>query len=168
MTQTATEATTGPRQDHQRGSLLRLGWLTTALAVLHLVDHALRGERVHSHGLNPMWDHSGWPFQDEVTPYTFSLSGVLLILGLGLWGTYRGRLWAGYWVAAAVVLGAVVTVVHFLPTAQQESPAVIYRSWAGLSAMGVVAVGITFAIVLALVLMAVNAVRVGRSSRRWW
>jgi hypothetical protein len=75
-----------------------------------------------------------------------------------------GRLLA---IGAALVLGVIVTVVHFLPTAHQESSIVIYGSWAGLPAMGAVAVAITFAIVAALLLMAANAIRVGRATRRW-
>ena len=109
-----------PNMDRYRRSLLTVAWLTVALAVLHLADHALRGARVHSHALDPTWDHSGWPFKPDVTPYTFSLIAVALILGIGLIGTYRRKLWAGYWLGAAIVLGAIVTIVH-LPTADQEA-----------------------------------------------
>jgi hypothetical protein len=92
---------------------------------------------------------------------------VILILGIGLVGTYRGRLWAGYWLGAALALGALVTFVHFVPTANQESPRIIFDSWVGLSAMGIVAVMITFGVVAALVTMAINAIRVGRASGHW-
>lgn len=166
MTGTATRPAAEQRLARERRSLLTLGWLTTLLAALHLTDHALRGQRVHAHGFDPTWDHSGWPFQDEVTPYTYSLIAVTLILGLGLWGTHRGKLWAGYWLGAAIVLGAIVTTVHFLPTAHQESPTIIYDSWSGLSLVGGAAVAVTFAIVAALVLMAVNAIRVGRATKQ--
>jgi hypothetical protein len=117
-----------PNIDRYRRSLLAVGWLTLVLAALHLADHALRSVRVHSHALNPNWDHSGWPFKPQVTPYTYSLIAVALILGIGLIGTYRLKLWAGYWLGAALVLVAIVTIVHFLPTARQESPTVIYGS----------------------------------------
>ena len=150
-----------------RRTFLVLGSSILILAVIHLADHALRGERVHDHGLNPSWDHSGWPFKPAVTPYTFSLVLVLAILVVGLWGTYSGRLRAGYWLGAAVVLGALVTYVHFVPTAQQETPAIIYRSWVGLSAVGVVAVAVTFAIVVMLLILAITAVRIGRRTGRW-
>jgi hypothetical protein len=156
-----------PNMDRYRRSLLTVGWLTVVLAALHLTDHALRGARVQSHALNPDWDHSGWPFKPDVTPYTYSLIAVAVILGVGLIGTYRRKLGAGYWLGAALVLGAIVTIVHFLPTARQESPAVIYGSWAGLPAIGPAAVAITFAIVAALLLMAANAIRVGRATGRW-
>ena len=42
-----------------RGEMLAL--LTTLLGFLHHVDHVLR------------FDHSGWPFRAEVTPFTYSL-----------------------------------------------------------------------------------------------
>ena len=150
-----------------RRTFLVLGWTVLGLAVLHLIDHALRGQRVHDHGLNPSWDHSGWPFKPAVTPYTFSLVLVLAILIVGLWGTYAGRLRAGYWLGAAIVLGALVTYVHFVPTAQQETPAIIFGSWMGLSAVGVAAVVVTFAIVGLLLVLAVTAIRIGRRTGRW-
>lgn len=150
-----------------RRTFLVLGWSVLILAVLHLVDHALRGERVHDHGLNPAWDHSGWPFKTAVTPYTFSLFLVLAILTVGLWGTYAGRLRAGYWLGAAVVLGALVTYVHFVPTAQQETPGIIFRSWMGLTAMGIAAVAVTFAIVVMLLILMITAIRIGRRTGRW-
>ena len=154
--------------ESERRSLLRLGWVTAVLGALHLGDHALRGERVHSHDLPTEWDHSGWPFESEVTPYTFSLLAVALILGAGLWGTHRGRLWAGFWLGAALVLGTIVTVVHLLPTENQESPSVIYGSWEGLEVLGIVSVGITFGIVVVLPLIGANAIRVGRRTGRWF
>lgn len=167
MTETSDRPTTGRTWAKERRRLLTLGWLTTILAALHLADHALRGERVDSLGLASHWNHSGWPFRDQATPYTFSLIIVALILGIGLWGTYRAKFWAGYWLGAAIVLGAIVTIVHFLPTANQESPAVIYGSWTGLPAVGVAAVAITFAIVFALLAMAANAVWVARRTKHW-
>jgi hypothetical protein len=161
-------STVNQTQAPERTSFLVLGWIATVLAALHLADHALRGVRVHTHGLDPAWDHSGWPFKSDVTPYTFSLIAVGLLLGIGLWRTYRDKLRAGYWLVTAVVLGAIVTIVHFLPTARQESPSVIYHSWEGLGSVGVAAVINTFAIVGTLVLMAGNAIRIGLRTKRWW
>src|SRR5262249_23945186 len=40
----------------------RIAWVVIILATAHFVDHAVRGRLVHSRGLNPLWDHSGWPF----------------------------------------------------------------------------------------------------------
>lgn len=167
MSKTTETSIAAEKTDRGRRSLLAFGWVTALLAGLHLIDHALRGDRVESHGLPAAWDHSGWPFQSDVTPYTFSLFAVTLILGFGLWGTHRGRLWAGYWLVAAIILGTIVTVVHFLPTPKQESPDIIYNSWEGKDALGILAVAVTFCIVVALIGMAVNAVRVASVTGRW-
>ncbi len=155
------------KSSRDRRSLMAVGTVTAVLAGLHLVDHALRGRQVDAHGLDPAWNHSGWPAGDTVTPYTFSLVAVALVLVGGLVLTGRGKAWAGYWLGASLVLGAIVTVVHFLPTAKQESPSVIYNSWPGRPVAGAVAVAITFSIVAALVVMAITAVRVRRRSGTW-
>jgi hypothetical protein len=155
------------RSSADRRSLLIIGGATAVLASLHLADHVLRGRQVNHTHLDPTWDHSGWPFTSSVTPFTFSLVIVLSILLGGLLLTARGKTWAGYWLGASMVLGAVVTVVHFVPTANQESPAVIYGSWPDQPVIGALAVANTFAIVAALVLMGVNAVRVRRRSGIW-
>jgi hypothetical protein len=150
-----------------RRSLLVLGTVTTVLAGMHLADHVLRGEHVVREHLDPNWNHSGWPFTSTVSPFSFSLVIVTSVLLMGLWRTVRGKAWAGYWLAASMVLGAIVTVVHFVPTPTQESPSVIYDSWPGQPVMGALAVAVTFAIVGALILMGINAVRVRRRSGRW-
>lgn len=59
-------------------SLLVLGVGVTVLGVLHHVDHVVRG------------NHSGWPFQEEVTPFTFSLLIYALLLP-GIYMNLRGR-----------------------------------------------------------------------------
>ncbi len=46
----------------------RLLLLALILAFLHHVDHALRV------------DHSGWPFKDQITPFTYSLGAYPVIL----------------------------------------------------------------------------------------
>ena len=123
----------------------------TAFGLLHNLDHAIRGY------------HIGWPLSDTLTPFTFSLLIYAFLLP-GMFFTVRGRLGAGYWLAVGLAGLALVTFVHFVPTATQESPAVIYDSWPGRPVIGALAVGITFAIVGALVLMAANAVRIRRRS----
>jgi hypothetical protein len=155
------------RRSADRRSLLVIGGVTTVLASLHLADHVLRGRQVDHAHLDPTWDHSGWPFTSSVTPFTVSLVLVLSILLGGLLLTARGKAWAGYWLTASLVLGAIVTVVHFVPTANQESPAVIYGSWPEQPVIGALAVATTFATVGMLVLMGVNAVRVRRRSGSW-
>ena len=86
----------------------RLAIVTALFGVLHHVDHVLR------------FDHSGWPFRPEVTPFTFSLL-VYVLIGLALWlrGFPRAR------VALAAVLFLFATLAHtFL-----ETPADQYRTW---------------------------------------
>ena len=80
----------------------------TVFGIFHHLDHVVRG------------NHSGWPFQEAVTPFTFSLLIYALLLP-GLYLTWRGRLMAGYWLLTAVVLFAVVTLAHFVG-AQREAP----------------------------------------------
>ena len=80
----------------------------TVFGIFHHLDHVVRG------------NHSGWPFQEAVTPFTFSLLIYALLLP-GLYFTWRGRLMAGYWLLTAAVLFAVVTLAHFVG-AQREAP----------------------------------------------
>ena len=138
---------------------LFIAGVTVAVATLHFLDHVIRGYYVLDHGLDPSWNHSGWPFLPQVTPFTASLIGVYGMLGVGIWLTARGRVGAGFWLITALLLGALVVGVHFLG-ARAETPAVIYRSWADPVA-GVVAVANTFAVIAAVFAMGVNAVVVG-------
>ena len=91
-----------------RRRLLIAGGGVTLFGILHHVDHVVRG------------NHSGWPFQDTVTPFTFSLLIYALLLP-GLYLTWRNRLIAGYWLFTAVVLFMVVTLAHFVG-AEREAP----------------------------------------------
>src|ERR671932_645534 len=75
----------------------------TIFGILHHVDHVIRG------------NHSGWPFQEAVTPFTYSLLIYALLLP-GLYLTARGRLMAGYWSFTAIIGLALVVWVHFVPT----------------------------------------------------
>ena len=122
----------GPRPAAADGAMRRRlvvpAAVAAALGALHFADHVIRGRLVVEHGLDPVWNHSGWPFQPEVTPFTFSLVAVSLILLGGIYFTLKGPLWAGYWLGAALVLGALVTQVHFLAGPNSESPRVIYET----------------------------------------
>jgi hypothetical protein len=122
--------------DVLRRRTLLIAWITVAVATLHFADHVIRGYHVIDHGLDPSWNHSGWPFLPEVTPFT-----------------------AGYSLVTALLLGVLVVSVHFLG-ARAETPAVTYRSW-GSPVVGAVAVGNTFAVIAAVLAMGVNAVVVG-------
>jgi len=96
-------------RDGLRRPLLIFASSATIFSVLHHTDHVIRG------------NHSGWPFQAEVTPFTFSLLIYALILP-GIYLTSRGRDVAGYHLFVAVVGLALLGTVHFVPTGGQESP----------------------------------------------
>jgi hypothetical protein len=145
-----------------RRRMLIIAWVTLALGTLHFIDHAIRGYYVIDHGLDPSWNHSGWPFLPQFTPFTASLFGVYGLLGVGIALTATRRVWARYWLVTAVLLGALVVWVHFVgPMA--ETPFVIYRSW-GDPLPGVLAVVNTLAVIGAVLAMGVNAALVGHRS----
>ena len=102
------EAREQPKRAKLRTWLLVAAAGVTIFGIFHHVDHVVRG------------NHSGWPFQEEVTPFTFSLLIYALLLP-GLYLTWRGRLMASYWLFAAAVLFALVTSVHFVG-AEREAP----------------------------------------------
>lgn len=78
-------ATTRPQPVHGelRTWLLITANCTMIFGILHHVDHVDRG------------NHSGWPFEEALTPFTFSLLIYALLLP-GLYLTAKGRLIAKY------------------------------------------------------------------------
>jgi hypothetical protein len=102
------EARGQPARTKLRTWLLVAAASVTILGFFHHVDHVVRG------------NHSGWPFEEELTPFTFSLLIYVLLLP-GLYLSWRGRLMAGYWLFAAAVLLALVTSVHFVGE-EREAP----------------------------------------------
>jgi hypothetical protein len=86
-------------RERWRRVLLGLGCAVTVFGLLHHVDHVVRG------------NHSGWPFVEGVSSFTFSLLVYALLLP-GIWMNLRGRLAVGWWLFTAAV--ALVTFVHFL------------------------------------------------------
>jgi len=119
--------------------------------VMHHADHVIRG------------NHSGWPFQAEVTPFTFSLLIYALILP-GIYLTARRRSIPGYHLFVAVVALALLGFVHFVPMGDYEAPIqdiyMVYESpLSGMLALGVLAGLITS--VTALAIVALGAIRAG-------
>jgi hypothetical protein len=96
-------------RESSRRWLLVIAASATVFSIQHHVEHVARG------------NHSGWPFQAEVTPFTFSLLIYVLILP-GIYLTARGRDVAGYHLFVAVTGLALLGAVHFVPTGGQESP----------------------------------------------
>jgi hypothetical protein len=102
------EARGQPVRTKLRTWLLIAAASVTIIGFFHHVDHLVRG------------NHSGWPFEEELTSFTFSLLIYALLLP-GLYLTWRGLLMAGYWLFAAAVLHALVTSVHFVGE-EREAP----------------------------------------------
>jgi hypothetical protein len=149
-----------------RRRLVTVAAVTAVFGSLHFVDHVIRGRLVTDRGLNPAWDHSGWPFEVRFSPFTISLVLVYLLLVGGIILTRRGRVWAGYWLGVAILLCLVVVQVHFLGGSRSEFPSVIYDTYdqpiPGLAALADLA-----ATIGSLLVMAGNAVWVRRVSGRW-
>jgi hypothetical protein len=132
--------------------LLILGIGVTFFGILHHLDHVVRG------------NHSGWPFQDAVTPFTFSLLIYALLLP-GLYLTWRGRLLAWYWLFTAVVLFVVVTLAHFVG-AEREAPIRDIYGVYDSPVWGFLALTDLWAIFVNLALLAGVAIQTRRATRR--
>ncbi len=126
-----------------RRGLLALGCVVTVLAVLHHVDHVVRG------------NHSGWPFQEAVTPFTFSLLIYALLLP-GIYMNLRGRVAAGWWLFVALVGLALVFSVHFVG-AEREAPIRYIYGVYDSPLWGVLALVVLFGLLLGLVALAISA-----------
>lgn len=154
-----------------RRRLVLLAGALAVLGLLHFVDHVIRGELVISGGLDPRWNHSGWPFQTEMmSPYTFTISFVVvsgLLLG-GILFTLRGRLWAGYWLGTSIFLIVLLVVVHFVgfSSGAAETPSVIAMSHSS-DVGSVLALIDLFGLFAVLAVLAVQAVRTRQRSGHW-
>jgi hypothetical protein len=115
--------------ERRRRALLAVGSVLTLAAVVHHVDHVVRGKLVAAEQLPAAWGHSGWPFQGSVTPFTASLA-IYLLLVPGVVMNATGRLAARWWAVTSVLLLLVVGAVHFLPVPGAESPGVIWDTYA--------------------------------------
>jgi hypothetical protein len=123
----------------------------TIFGFFHHVDHVVRG------------NHSGWPFEQEVTPFTFSLLIYALLLP-GLYLTWRGRLMAGYWLFTAAVLLALVTSVHFVGEDREAPIRDIYAVYDN-PVWGFLALVDFTVLVASLVMLAGVAIRALRSAK---
>ena len=133
-------------------------WLLVAAAgvtifgIFHHIDHVVRG------------NHSGWPFEEAVTPFTLSLLIYSLLLP-GLYLTAKGRLMAGYWLFTAVVGLALVVWVHFVPTGDYEAPIEDIYAVYGSPLAGLLALVALTGLVSSLVTLVVAAIRALRSTK---
>ncbi len=146
-----------------RGLLLA----AVALGILHHIDHVLRV------------DHSGWPFRDVVTPFTFSLFAYPILL-FALFGPRRW-FWARWMLLAAGMASTLFAHTRI------ESPQMQYAMWAynrslepelwnirnlcGVESgfLGVLAVGVSMALnvtlVTAVIAMLADGVRARRAQK---
>ena len=97
--------------------LTALVLLTTLLTLGHHVDHVVRG------------NHSGWPFQDDLTPFTFSLIVYPVVL-IGLYLGRSGRIGPWYWAAVWGAMTVVAASVHLPLSEQAETPSAIIHPYA--------------------------------------
>jgi hypothetical protein len=134
-----------------RRSLLALGIVVTVFGVLHHVDHVVRG------------NHSGWPFKDEITPFTFSLLIYALLLP-GIYMNLRGRVAAGWWLSVALVGLALVFSVHFVGADREAPIRDIYAVYDN-PVWGVLALVVLYGLLLGMVAVAVTAFRVTLARR---
>jgi hypothetical protein len=140
-------------RDSSRRLLLIFASSATVFSVLHHVDHVVRG------------NHSGWPFQAGVTPFTFSLLIYALILP-AIYLSASGRDVAGYHLFVAVTGLALLGFVHFAPTGEQESPIHdIYLAYES-SIVGIVALMVLAALMTSVALLAIIAFMTLRRDRR--
>jgi hypothetical protein len=126
---------------------------TTVFGIMHHVDHVIRG------------NHSGWPFEQAVTPFTFSLLIYALLLP-GLYLTAKGRLMARYWLFTAVVGLALVVWVHFIPRGDYEAPIEDIYAVYGSPLAGLFALLVLAGLVTSLAVLAIAAIQALRFMRR--
>ncbi|CAN5742233.1 hypothetical protein BH20ACT4_BH20ACT4_10680 [soil metagenome] len=107
-------------------TLYVLTGLAVFMSIGHHVDHVVRG------------NHVGWPFESEITAFTFSL-GIYPVIGLAIFLHSRGRIGFGTWALISGGGAIFVTAVHLVPGAVEPPSDIIdpYRSQlAGLIAFG--------------------------------
>lgn len=158
-------------EDGARRRFVLLAGVVAVLALLHFVDHVIRGELVAAGGLNPLWNHSGWPFDTRsdapfVLPVSFVVVFGLLVGGVVF--TLRGRLWAGYWLGTSIFLTALLAFVHFVGAGSgtAETPGVIAMSH-GHAVPAALALIDLFAMFVVLAVLAFHAVRTRQRFGRW-
>ena len=92
--------------DLSRGEALL--WFAIFWAVLHHLDHVLRA------------DHSGWPFNPNVSPFTFSFLAYVLLLT-----AFMTARWPWFRVALTAIVFVFIQVAHIF----LEPPADQYNTW---------------------------------------
>lgn len=137
-------------REQSRRALLSLAVAATVFSVLHHADHVIRG------------NHSGWPFEEAVTPFTFSLLIYAFILP-GIYLTARGHSIAGYHLFVAIAGLVLLGFVHFVPVGDYEAPMDdIYAAY-GSPLVGFLALVILAGLVTSVALLAIFALKALRA-----
>jgi hypothetical protein len=139
-----------PERRRFRGWLLSFAVSAMGFGVFHHADHVIRG------------NHSGWPFQGEVTPFTFSLMIYALVLP-GIYMTARGRSVPGYHLFVAIVGLMLLGFVHFVPTGEHEAPIEDIYAVYGSPLAGLLALAILTGLITSVALLAITALRALRA-----
>jgi hypothetical protein len=142
-----------PARAKLRTWLLIAASCTMIFGILHHVDHVVRG------------NHSGWPFEEEVTPFTFSLL-IYALLVPGLYLTAKGRLMARYWLFTALLGLTLLVWVHFVPTGFHEAPIRDIYGVYDSPVLGFLAVADLTVLIASVVVLAGMAIRVLRGGTR--
>ena len=142
-----------PEQAKLRIWLLVLAGCTTVFGFMHHFDHVVRG------------NHSGWPFEQAVTPFTFSLLIYALLLP-GLYLTAKGRRMPRYWLFTAIVGLALVVWVHFIPTGDYEAPIDDIYAVYGSPLAGLFALAVLVGLVISLATLAIASAQTLRLTKR--
>ena len=133
-------------RESSRRLLLVFALSATVFGLLHHADHVIRG------------NHSGWPFQAEVTPFTFSLLIYALILP-GIYMTARGRDVAGYHLFVAIVGLALIGAVHFVPVGDYEAPVHDIYMVYGSPVAGAFALVVLVGLITSVALLGISAIK---------
>jgi hypothetical protein len=142
-----------PKQAKLRICLLVLAGCTTVFGFMHHFDHVVRG------------NHSGWPFEQVVTPFTFSLLIYALLLP-GLYLTAKGRPMPRYWLFTSIVGLALVVWVHFIPTGDYEAPIDDIYAVYGSPLAGLFALVVLVGLVISLAMLAIASAQTLRHTKR--
>ncbi len=124
-----------------------LVYAALVLTALHHLDHLVRG------------NHLGWPVDEEINAFTFSLLAYPLIVG-GLLLSRAGRAGPAYWMLVSDPGALLLAVVHLGPGAVEPPRDVIEPYDADVTGV--------FAFALLLLLMTTVAASFAYEARAWW
>lgn len=136
----------GTGEAKTRRRLLAFAGAATVFSILHHADHVIRD------------NHSGWPFQAEVTPFTFSLLIYAFILP-GIYLTAKGYRIAGYHLFVSVAGLVLISFVHFVPVEGHEAPIDDIYAAHGSPLVGLLALVILAGLITSVVMLAIVALR---------